>query len=121
MSDAGPKGRPPIVDAIAGALAGCVARFAVGPLDVVKIRFQVQLEPISKQAVKVANSKYTGFGQALLTILKEEGVQVNAQKVLLRFRSISSDLQAAAVLQFHCSSGCQLGRGYGEEPCLACC
>lgn len=31
-----------VVDALAGALSGCVARVVVGPLDVIKIRFQVQ-------------------------------------------------------------------------------
>ena len=30
-----------VLDAAAGAAAGCVARFVVGPLDVLKIRFQV--------------------------------------------------------------------------------
>jgi hypothetical protein len=29
-----------VLDAAAGAAAGCVARFVVGPLDVLKIRFQ---------------------------------------------------------------------------------
>eukprot|EP00798_Chlamydomonas_sp_ICE-L_P008234 gene8234-1500_t len=60
------------IDAGAGALAGCVARFMVSPLDVIKIRFQVQLEPIS---MSMAGSKYTGFFQALKTIFKEEGIQ----------------------------------------------
>lgn len=59
------------VDATAGAIAGCIARFVVGPLDVIKIRFQVQLEPLAPKSV----SKYTGFTQALTTIFKEEGVQ----------------------------------------------
>jgi len=70
--------------AVAGSLSGMVARFIIGPLDVIKIRFQVQLEPIrnaqsaaAKQAAKQAASKYTGLGQALVTILKEEGVQVS--------------------------------------------
>jgi solute carrier family 25 thiamine pyrophosphate transporter 19 len=57
-----------------------VARFLIGPLDVIKIRFQVQLEPIrnaQNAAAKQAASKYTGLGQALATILKEEGVQVS--------------------------------------------
>lgn len=31
-----------VLDAASGATAGCVARFVVGPLDVVKIRFQVR-------------------------------------------------------------------------------
>jgi solute carrier family 25 thiamine pyrophosphate transporter 19 len=62
--------------ATAGALAGCIARFATGPLDVIKIRFQVQLEPL--QAIGGAASKYTGFVQAFGTILREEGVQVRS-------------------------------------------
>mmetsp|Transcript_24736 Transcript_24736/g.53952 ORF Transcript_24736/g.53952 Transcript_24736/m.53952 type:complete len:375 (+) Transcript_24736:90-1214(+) len=63
------------VDATAGALAGCIARFLVGPLDVIKIRFQVQLEPIKNPSAAHQASKYTGFTQALATILREEGIQ----------------------------------------------
>lgn len=70
--------RRAILDAIAGALAGAVARMVVGPLDVLKIRFQVQLEPIARaQGGQLsAASKYTGFKQALMTIAREEGIQV---------------------------------------------
>ncbi len=76
-----PKGRV-VLDAVAGALAGCVARVAVGPLDVIKIRFQVQLEPIrgAVTATGQASSKYTSFRQAFLTILREEGLQVGTRK-----------------------------------------
>ena len=70
----------PVVDATAGAIAGCAARFVVGPLDVIKIRFQIQLEPIAKRAARVdptsLASKYTGLRQALTTIVKEEGIKV---------------------------------------------
>lgn len=69
------EGGRAVLDASAGALAGCIARFVTGPLDVIKIRFQVQLEPI-KGAAGV-QSKYTGFAQALTTILKEEGITVS--------------------------------------------
>lgn len=58
--------------ALAGGLAGASARLIVGPLDVVKIRMQVQLEPVARGL----NSKYTGLRQALLSILKEEGAKV---------------------------------------------
>eukprot|EP00892_Ulva_mutabilis_P005179 jgi/Ulvmu1/3032/UM015_0072.1 len=57
--------------AVAGGLAGACARLIVGPLDVVKIRMQVQLEPVSRSL----NSKYTGLRQALVSIVKEEGVK----------------------------------------------
>lgn len=71
-----------LIDAAAGAIAGCIARFLTGPLDVIKIRFQVQLEPIhgsgQEQHAVSLRSKYTGFTQAFGTILKEEGVQVCA-------------------------------------------
>ena len=62
------------LDATAGALAGAVSRLVVGPLDVVKIRMQVQLEPVRRGAL----SKYTGVGQALKRILVEEGVTVRS-------------------------------------------
>ena len=67
------KKRSATIDATAGALAGCLARFAVGPLDVVKIRLQVQREPTVRAAG--AASKYSGFSQALRTIYREEGVR----------------------------------------------
>jgi solute carrier family 25 (mitochondrial thiamine pyrophosphate transporter), member 19 len=80
--DAGASGNSRIaLDAAAGALAGCISRFVVGPLDVIKIRFQVQLEPIkahpdAPKASYFSQSKYTSFRQAFLTIVKEEGIQV---------------------------------------------
>ena len=72
------RGQRAWVDAGAGAIAGCVARFAVGPLDVLKIRFQVQLEPhLRKGAAALPGQlppKYTSMGQALRTIVREEGI-----------------------------------------------
>ncbi|CAI5529243.1 unnamed protein product [Closterium sp. Naga37s-1] len=85
----------PVLDAVAGAVSGGVARLVVSPLDVIKIRFQVQLEPIhaphaaaaatsaagraaatvAAGAVRASRSKYTGLLQAAREILREEGVQ----------------------------------------------
>ena len=73
------KQRAPGLDAVAGAVAGAVSRFAIGPLDVLKIRFQVQIEPLRPPAQSLGGaltSKYTGVKQAALTILREEGIPV---------------------------------------------
>eukprot|EP00850_Spirogloea_muscicola_P005316 SM000024S07778 [mRNA] locus=s24:477400:479672:+ [translate_table: standard] len=72
----------PLVDAIAGAAAGAAARVVVSPLDVIKIRFQVQLEPTGQQlmrqdrsAVAAVASKYTSVLQAAREIYREEGIR----------------------------------------------
>lgn len=57
------------VQLVAGALAGGLARVAVAPLDVVKIRLQVQVEPL-----RSGLGKYTGLRQACLLIAREEGL-----------------------------------------------
>ncbi|RCH82274.1 mitochondrial thiamine pyrophosphate transporter, partial [Rhizopus stolonifer] len=65
--------------ALCGGFAGLTTRLAISPLDVVKIRLQVQPERytlrqlLSKQAKN--NIKYSGITQAFKTILAEEGVK----------------------------------------------
>lgn len=54
----------------AGAASNAVARAVNQPFDVLKIRFQLQIEPISKGSL---NSKYHGLLQAVQCIVKEEG------------------------------------------------
>ena len=69
---------------MAGAVSGAVARVVIGPLDVLKVRFQVQLEPIRKAAsAGQPLSKYTGITQAVRLIVKEEGIQVNWSLLLV--------------------------------------
>lgn len=56
--------------ALAGGASGSITRAIAQPLDVLKIRFQLQLEPIKY----VSNSKYNSVPQAISSIVKEEGV-----------------------------------------------
>ncbi|KAI8365567.1 mitochondrial carrier domain-containing protein [Blakeslea trispora] len=66
--------------ALCGGFAGLTTRFAISPLDVVKIRLQVQPEPYTikrllSSQVSQANIKYSGIIQAFKTIVAEEGVK----------------------------------------------
>ncbi|KAG9473652.1 mitochondrial thiamine pyrophosphate carrier [Eleutherodactylus coqui] len=54
--------------ATAGSLSGLVTRAAISPLDVIKIRFQLQIEDLS------GHGKYRGILHAARLILKEEGI-----------------------------------------------
>lgn len=54
--------------AFAGGASGALTRAVAQPLDVLKIRFQLQIEPIGK------GSKYSSISQAIGSIVKEEGV-----------------------------------------------
>lgn len=69
-----------MVDVMAGAVAGGISRSITAPLDVIKIRFQVQLEPTSTRywnglAHQHHPSKYTGILQATRDIVREEGIK----------------------------------------------
>jgi solute carrier family 25 thiamine pyrophosphate transporter 19 len=59
---------------MAGAFAGMLSRVAVAPLDVIKIRMQVQVEPVGGGGTLGAG-KYRGIAQCARTILKEEGAR----------------------------------------------
>lgn len=67
------------IDASAGAISGAISRTITSPLDVIKIRFQVQLEPTSSWALLHRNlyqkSKYSGTLQATKEIFREEGLR----------------------------------------------
>jgi len=57
------------VDAVAGAFAGCISRLVVQPLDVIKIRLQVQVES------SMMSQKYSSARQAFSSIIREEGLK----------------------------------------------
>ncbi|XP_062936638.1 mitochondrial thiamine pyrophosphate carrier [Cynocephalus volans] len=56
--------------AVAGSVSGLVTRVLISPLDVIKIRFQLQIERLTRSDPK---AKYYGILQALRQILQEEG------------------------------------------------
>ncbi|KAK7412944.1 hypothetical protein VNO78_04728 [Psophocarpus tetragonolobus] len=72
-----------LVDASAGAISGGISRTLTSPLDVIKIRFQVQLEPTTSwtsprkdlSTPLPSPSKYTGMLQASKDIFREEGIR----------------------------------------------
>lgn len=55
----------------AGALSSFITRALCQPFDVLKIRFQLQVEPIKKKV----SSKYQSLPQALFVIYKDEGIK----------------------------------------------
>ncbi|XP_076608182.1 mitochondrial thiamine pyrophosphate carrier [Chaetodon auriga] len=57
--------------ALAGSAAGMVTRALISPFDVLKIRFQLQIEPVSSQKPE---GKYRGLFQASRCIHSEEGL-----------------------------------------------
>ncbi|KAF3338372.1 mitochondrial thiamine pyrophosphate carrier-like protein [Carex littledalei] len=65
-----------LVDTLAGAIAGGISRTVTSPLDVIKIRFQVQLEPTTTwtllQKEMYRPSKYRGLQQTTKEIFREE-------------------------------------------------
>ncbi|XP_062550184.1 mitochondrial thiamine pyrophosphate carrier-like [Armigeres subalbatus] len=66
-----PKDNKADYTALAGGLTGCITRFLCQPLDVLKIRLQLQVEPISARS---EISKYRSIVQSVGCIYREEGL-----------------------------------------------
>lgn len=56
---------------IAGGISGFLTRALTQPLDCIKVRHQLQIEPIKKDV----GAKYTSTAQTLLLMFKEEGIR----------------------------------------------
>ncbi|BFG04454.1 mitochondrial thiamine pyrophosphate carrier [Drosophila madeirensis] len=61
-----------VLQALGGGVAGGLTRSLVQPFDVIKIRFQMQVEPVGKHEHM---SKYRGLLHAFGNIYKEEGLR----------------------------------------------
>merc|ERR1712226_1379415 len=64
--------------ATAGALTGFSVRLIVNPLDVIKIRWQLQVEPISGSFSFQNYGKYNSWSQTIRSIVAEEGIKLSA-------------------------------------------
>lgn len=63
-------------DLVAGAGAGAATRFAIAPLDLLKIRFQILERSATANVMQaLPYSRYRTIGQAVRTIAREEGVR----------------------------------------------
>ncbi|XP_017070206.1 mitochondrial thiamine pyrophosphate carrier [Drosophila eugracilis] len=60
-----------LMQAIGGGIAGAVSRTITQPLDVLKIRFQMQVEPLTNHI----DSKYRGIIHAFKSVYAEEGMR----------------------------------------------
>ncbi|KAI8811050.1 mitochondrial deoxynucleotide carrier [Cladochytrium replicatum] len=72
----------PWQEAISGAVAGVASRFVIAPLDVIKIRLQLQLLPTLLAATPLRSGQnltneriYSGMVQAGYRIVREEGIK----------------------------------------------
>lgn len=62
-----------VLQALGGGVSGAFTRFITQPFDVLKIRFQLQVEPLKKSHGD--SSKYHGMLQAIRSIYVEEGLR----------------------------------------------
>lgn len=63
-------------DILAGGISGGITRMLIAPLDVIKIRFQVQSNPSVKSAMPPSKYHYTGMIDSIRTIYRKEGLLV---------------------------------------------
>ncbi|CAG9463524.1 unnamed protein product [Pedinophyceae sp. YPF-701] len=101
------------LDAVAGSIAGCISRFVVGPLDVIKIRLQVQLEASTN-----THRHYTGITQAVRTIVREEGIS-GLWRGTVPGQLLTIPYTAVQFVTLQHTRKLARASGYGETPSVA--
>jgi solute carrier family 25 thiamine pyrophosphate transporter 19 len=71
VSEKGVKSLTWVGNVLAGSVAGGLSRLCIAPLDVVKIRFQTQYQPLASQVT----AKYRTLRGAVVQIAREEGLK----------------------------------------------
>lgn len=68
-------------DILAGGISGGITRMLIAPLDVIKIRFQVQSNPSVKSAMPPSKYHYSGVIDSVRTIWRKEGFLVRLHSI----------------------------------------
>lgn len=63
-------------DIVAGGISGGITRLLIAPLDVIKIRFQVQTQPHLKGGAQSSRYHYSSISDSIKTIFRDEGLLV---------------------------------------------
>lgn len=63
-------------DMLAGGISGGITRMLIAPLDVIKIRFQVQTAQNLRGITHLSYYHYTGIIDSIRTIMRQEGFLV---------------------------------------------
>lgn len=84
---------------LAGGTAGLISRFCIAPLDVVKIRLQLQIHSLSDPASHrtVVGPVYKGTLSTMASIMRQEGITVCFSLASPRLNSTSAGSQVGLV------------------------
>lgn len=83
---------------LAGGIAGLISRFCIAPLDVVKIRLQLQIHSLSDPASHstVVGPVYKGTLSTMRAIVRQEGITVCSLFLILFLRLHFSPVTSSA-------------------------
>ena len=73
----------------AGAIAGLISRFCIAPLDVLKIRLQLQIHSLSDPLDIVRRKSRYGTAATFTRILRDEGVTVRFISAIQRYEIVT--------------------------------